>query len=74
MAPSKSRKDEMRREYNFRRGERGRYAKRFAEGTNLVLLERDVAAMFPDSASVNRALRKLAEIIREREGKAPDAP
>jgi hypothetical protein len=59
--------------YDFRGGERGKYARRFAEGTNLVLLEDDVAAMFPDSESVNRALRKLVEIIRERTGKISDA-
>ncbi len=48
---------EMPREIDFRGGERGRYAKRFAEGTNLVLLAPDVAAVFPDSNSVNAALR-----------------
>lgn len=48
---------EMPREIDFRSGERGRYAKRFAEGTNLVLLAPDVAAVFPDSNSVNAALR-----------------
>lgn len=49
--------DEMPREIDFRGGERGRYAKRFAEGTNLVLLAPDVAKVFPDSDSVNAALR-----------------
>jgi hypothetical protein len=48
---------EMPREIDFRGGERGRYAKRFAEGTNLVLLAPDVAEVFPDSDSVNAALR-----------------
>lgn len=52
-------------EYDFSAGERGKYLQRFAAGTNLVLLEGDVAAIFPDSESVNRALRKLVEIIRE---------
>jgi hypothetical protein len=42
---------------DFRGGERGRYAKRFAQGTNLVLLEPDVAKVFPDSDAVNAALR-----------------
>jgi hypothetical protein len=41
------------REINFRGGERGRYTKRFAEGTNLVLLAPDVTEVFPDSKSVN---------------------
>jgi hypothetical protein len=49
----------------WRSASRGRYAARFAEGTNLVLLDPDVAAVFPDARSVNSALRKLAEIIRE---------
>lgn len=49
--------DEMRAEYDFSGGVRGRYAKRYAEGTNLILLEPDLAAEFPDSRSVSRALR-----------------
>lgn len=48
---------EMPAEIDFRGGERGRYAKRFAEGTNLVVLAPDVAEVFPDSESVNAALR-----------------
>jgi hypothetical protein len=46
-------------EYDFSSGTRGKYAGRFAAGTNLVKLEPDVAKLFPDSASVNRALRRL---------------
>jgi hypothetical protein len=66
--------DELREEYDFtpeqlRRGERGKYATRYAEGTNVVLLDPDVAEVFPDSVSVNRALRALAEIIREQSRK-----
>ena len=49
--------DEMRPEYDFSGGVRGKYAKRYAEGTNLILLEPDLAAEFPDSRSVTRALR-----------------
>lgn len=49
----------MRGEYNFSRGVRGKYAKRFAQGTNLVLLEPDVAAEFRTAAAVNKALRAL---------------
>ena len=52
-------------EYDFTGGRRGKYARRSVEGTKLVLLDSDVAAMFPDAASVNRALRK---IIRDRAG------
>lgn len=66
--------DEMRAEYDFsveqlRAGVRGKYAERYAAGTNLVPLDEDVAAVFRDAESVNRALRALAGIIREREHK-----
>lgn len=43
--------------YDFMGAVRGKYAKRYAEGTNLILLEPDLAAQFPDSKSVTRALR-----------------
>lgn len=62
---SKSKHDrpdpELRDEYDFSRGERGKYAKRFAEGSNVVVLEPDVAKRFADSASVNKALRSLLD-------------
>ncbi len=45
------------REVDFRGAERGRYAKRYAEGTNIVLLAPDVAEAFPDSESANTVLR-----------------
>ncbi len=51
-------------EYDFGRGVQGKYAKRYAEGTNVVVIEPDVAKVFPDHDSVNQALRSLAEIIR----------
>lgn len=48
----------MRAEYDFSKGVRGKYAKRLAkEGSNVVVLAPDVASAFPDSASVNEALR-----------------
>ena len=55
-------------EYDFRPGIRGKYAARFAQGTNLVALAPDVARLFPDSAAVNNALRACAQIIRARLG------
>jgi hypothetical protein len=63
--------DELRTEYeftseDFRKGERGRYAARYAAGTRLVLLDRDVAEAFPDATAVNDALRALAGIIKQR--------
>lgn len=51
--------------YDFSRGARGKYAQRYGAGSNIVLLEPDVAAVFPTAESVNRALRALAGIIRE---------
>ena len=52
-------RDEMRAEYDFSGGVRGKYAARFAEGTNLVLLAPDVAAVFSTSTAVNKALRAV---------------
>lgn len=49
----------MRPEYDFSGGVRGKYADRDWQATNLVLLDDDVAAVFPDAASVNTALRAL---------------
>jgi len=53
---------EMRAEYDFSGGERGKYAKQFAEGTNIIILDPDVAEIFPDSKTVNEALRALSKI------------
>jgi len=50
---------EMLDEYDFSSGIRGKYAARFSQGTNAVLLDPDVAAYFPDGDSVNNALRHL---------------
>lgn len=67
----KSKTDELRGEYGFtteqlRAGVRGKYADQYAKGVNLVRLDPDVASMFPDSQSVNEALRALADIIEKR--------
>jgi hypothetical protein len=51
--------DDMRPEYDFSGGVRGKYAAQYAAGTNIVRLEPDVAAVFPDSESVNAALRMV---------------
>jgi hypothetical protein len=56
--------EEMRAEYDFSRGVRGKYYARYKKGTNLVLLEPDIAKAFPDSASVNEALRLLVSIAK----------
>ena len=56
--------DEMLPEYDIRGGVRGKYLERYRQGANVVLLEPDVAAVFHDSESVNRALRVLIETAR----------
>ena len=56
------RKTEMLSEYDFSKGVRGKYAKRYAVGTNLVAISNDIVKIFPDSKSVNDALRMLARI------------
>ena len=56
--------DTLRPEYPadlIKSGVRGKYARRYREGTNIVLVEPDLHRLFPDSESVNRALRKFAE-------------
>lgn len=50
----------MRDHYDFTGGERGTYYQQYVEGTNIVLLDPDVAELFPDSKAVNDALRELA--------------
>jgi hypothetical protein len=57
----------MRSEYDLsqlKRGVRGRYHRKAIAGTNLVVIEPDLADLFPDSGSVNRALRLLADTAR----------
>ena len=59
-----SEKDTLREEYPedlIKSGARGKYAKQSAEGTNVVLLDADVAKAFPTSESVNQALRALIQ-------------
>ena len=56
---SSSRDPELREEYDFRGGVRGKYAGRYAEGSNVVVLDPDVAKAFPDAAAVNDALREF---------------
>lgn len=50
-------------EYDFSKGERGKYAARVAKGSNVVVLDKDVQSLFPDSAAVNAALRALAQAV-----------
>jgi len=52
--------EDMAAEYDFSRGERGKYAERYAAGCNVVMLDPDVAKAFPNAKAVNDALRKVA--------------
>lgn len=66
-ARSRRSPDELRPEYDFASmagGVRGKYARRFRAGTNLVLLDPEVAAAFPDAAAVNEALRAVLHAAR----------
>ncbi len=54
---------EMRTVYDFSEGVRGKYAKQFAKGTNLVLLDPDIAKAFRNGKAVNRALRAILDAI-----------
>jgi hypothetical protein len=58
--------DKMKKEYDFTGGIRGKYADSYAKGTNIVVIDPDLQDVFPDSESVNSALRPLAELIRSR--------
>ncbi|HEV8605862.1 MAG TPA: hypothetical protein VGQ99_10875 [Tepidisphaeraceae bacterium] len=55
---------EMKKEYDFRGGVRGKYASGYARGSNIIILSPDLAQIFPDSASVDRALRALVQVAR----------
>lgn len=61
---------EMRKEYDFSRGVRGKYARRFASGSRVIVLDPDVARVFPDSKSVNQVLRALTVIVKRQRRKA----
>ena len=60
-------RDDILPEYDFSGGRPNPYAERYAAGENLVKLDPDVAAVFPDARAVNHALRALAGIIQEHE-------
>jgi len=58
--------DGMRTEYGFSGAVRGKYAARYRQGTNVVVLDPDVAKAFADSRAVNRALRALLDALPPR--------
>ena len=60
---------DMRPEYDFSKGVRGKYFERFKKGTNVVLLEPDVARVFKSSEAVNEALRGLLKVAGQVSGR-----
>jgi hypothetical protein len=71
--PFKKKTDELRREYDLSKlkgGVRGKYYEQARAGTNLVLIEPDLTEVFPDTDSVNRALRLLADTAQAAAGHA----
>jgi hypothetical protein len=61
----------MRPEYDFSKGVRGKYAARLKPGSQIVILDPDVAAAFDDAKAVNRALRTLMEVVPPRSARSP---
>ena len=64
-------RDTMRPEYDFSAGKRGITAARYAEGTNVVVIDPEVLDVFPNGASINETLRALAPVLRQRGGRRP---
>ena len=62
--PLGSDEDTMRPEYDFSKAVRGVTAVRYAEGSNVVLLDPDVVEIFPNARAVNEALRTIARLTR----------
>ena len=57
--------DFVRPEYDFSKGTRGKHARNYALGTNVVVLDPDVANVFPTAKQVNETLRAVSEIIKK---------
>jgi len=66
--PPRQAEDTLRREYDFSGGVRGKHAACYAAETNVVVLDPDVAAAFPNSVSVNEALRALLKVVPRHPG------
>ena len=58
--------DRMRANYDFSKGVRGKHAAQYAAGTNVVVIEPDVAAEFPTAKDVNDTLRTVAKLLQRR--------
>ena len=59
----------MLEEYDFSNGIRGKYAAKYKSGTNLIKLDPELTEYFSDSASVNEALRSLANLMKKYKNK-----
>jgi hypothetical protein len=57
--------DTMRPEYDFSAAVRGATAARYAQGTNIVVIDPEVSDVFPDGERVNQTLRALAPVLRQ---------
>jgi hypothetical protein len=58
--------DQMRPEYDFSKGVRGKHAARYAAGSNVVVLAPDVASQFQTADDVNETLRAVAKLVERR--------
>lgn len=77
MKKGSSKADELRSEYkraDFDKLERGKYYERVKASSNVVILDADVAKIFPDSTSVNKALHSLVEVAQKASGLARRSP
>jgi hypothetical protein len=64
-------RDTMRAEHDFSKGKRGITAARYAEGTNVAVIDPELLDVFPDGASINETLRALAPVLRQRRVRRP---
>lgn len=69
---NKSNEPEMLKEYDFSEGVRGKYAHRYAEGSNVVVLPPDLAEAFPTAEAVHEALRDVLSLAEKVKTKMPD--
>jgi hypothetical protein len=60
--PHNTAESEMATEYDFSKGVRGKYAARYAAGSNIAVIDKDLAALFPNSETVNQTLRLVAKL------------
>lgn len=74
MKKVKSSSDELRTEYkrsDFGKLERGKYSKRVLASSNVVVLDDEISAVFPNSAAVNKALHSLVDVAQKASGLTP---